>query len=75
MKTVPDPLAELCAHREAEAARFNAKAKDVALAALHKSADGRSINEQDPRLIRDHEIRAEVFATAATMGVAHLPLA
>jgi len=50
-----------------QAEHFRAKARDVAMASLRRSADGRTINELDARLIRDHEIRAEVFATAARM--------
>lgn len=47
--------------------RFAALAREVAILALHKSADGRTINEADARLIRDHEIRAETFKVAARL--------
>lgn len=50
-----------------QAAHFRALAKDQAITSLHKSPDGRSITEQDARLIRDHEIRAETFKTAAKL--------
>ena len=51
----------------AEGARFQALAQTAALKALHKSPDGKTINDQDARMIRDHEIRAESFASAATL--------
>ncbi len=56
---------------EAEAERFKAKAQDHALAALHQSADGRSISELDARLIRDHEIRSETYRAAARFAASH----
>jgi len=52
---------------ESEAALYSQFAKDHAARALHRSADGRSINELDARRIRDHEIRAESFKTAARL--------
>lgn len=47
--------------------RFTNLAREAMARALHKSADGRSINELDARLIRDHEIRAETFKAAARL--------
>lgn len=52
---------------DAEAVRFKQLAKDTALSALHKSPDGRVINELDARLTRDHEIRAETYHAAAAL--------
>lgn len=50
---------------EAEAARFKDKTRELAMTALRKSADGRSITELDARLIRDHEMRSETYLDAA----------
>lgn len=61
----------LIQYLEREADRFNAKAKDHAMKALHKSPDGRSINEQDARLIRDHEVRSETYKAAAAIAAGH----
>lgn len=61
----------LILYLERESDRFKDKAKNHALTALHKSPDGRSINEQDARLIRDHEVRAETYKTAATIAAGH----
>lgn len=54
-----------------EADRFKTKAKEHAFSALRKSADGRSINEDDARLIRDHEIRSETYLSAANIAAGH----
>jgi hypothetical protein len=61
----------LIQYLEREADRFKTKAKDAALSALHKSPEGRSINEQDARLIRDHEIRSETYLAAASIAAGH----
>jgi hypothetical protein len=67
MKTSP-----LINYLETEALRFKQLAQQLSLAALHKSPDGRSINELDARLIRDHEVRAETYTIAATIAAGHL---
>ena len=61
----------LVSYLESEAERFKQKAQQHAITALHKSPDGRSINELDARLIRDHEVRAETFKAAATVVAGH----
>lgn len=61
----------LVKYLENEAAKFTAKASAHAMRALHGSPDGRSINELDARLIRDHEIRAETYKTSATIARGH----
>lgn len=48
-----------------EARRYKKLAAEIAMAALKKSADGKTITDLDARLIRDHEIRAESFKTDA----------
>ena len=50
-----------------EADRFQAKAKDLALTALHKAQYESAIDPRDARLIRDHELRAETFRAAAAL--------
>ena len=51
-----------------EADRYKRLAETTALSALHKSADRRTINDLDARMIRDHEIRAETFRTCAKLA-------
>lgn len=63
-------LMKLQKHLSLQAAHFQTKAREIAMSGLRKSADGKTITDADARLIRDHEIRAEVFATAARMAAA-----
>jgi hypothetical protein len=53
----------------AEADRFAAKAKDLLMLTWHRLGDKTTISEKDARLIRDHEIRAEVYRSAARIAV------
>lgn len=58
----------LTSRLNAEADRYKRLAETTALSALHKSADGRTINDLDARMIRDHEMRAETFRTCAKLA-------
>lgn len=60
--------APLSATLDLEADRYKRLAETTALSALHKSADGRTINDLDARMIRDHEMRAETFRTCAKLA-------
>lgn len=65
MKTNPERILTVTGTLDDEARRYKKLAQEAALSALKKSADGKTINDLDARLIRDHEIRAESFKTAA----------
>lgn len=65
MKTKEQRILLVTGTLDDEARRYKKLAAETALSALNKSADGKTITDADARLIRDHEIRAESFKTAA----------
>lgn len=65
MKTKDPRVLNVTGTLDDESRRYKKLAQEAALSALKKSADGKTINDLAARLIRDHEIRAESFKTAA----------